>query len=353
MSWTVELTWNCSSCDSRNILGRHKTCPKCGSPREKGEMQMNESGVGLPAVTDANLLAIANAGPDWFCTHCDAGNSNKARACAKCGAVRNSNANRAETKQADTARPAQAWGARVVVGGMALAFVALCSSFFYTRDIPATVTKMTWTHTTIQETWTPTTDSDWRYSLTEKSEIPPTAGRGERAGVDIISCYSKEHHKDRYQCGSHQECSPTYRTESYSCGTTCSHNGNGFATCHAKTCTRSVRTGESCHTEADYCYRPVFQDYCEYRTQVWKETNSNTALGSGSDEGITWPILPMTERQRLREIGTWKVTFTFGEDYVLDTDRAAYNSWQAGDAAVVEKRLIGGVRAVRKPESKI
>ena len=76
MERIIELKWNCNSCDTKGILGRHKVCPECGSPREKGEMRMDgleSNGDGFnaaPSVTEPELVDLAQAGFDWFCTHC-------------------------------------------------------------------------------------------------------------------------------------------------------------------------------------------------------------------------------------------------------------------------------------------
>ena len=90
MSRIVELKWECGECDTAGILGRNKNCPSCGSPREKGEMSM--SGLGASSygrdgrnkaatVTDPELLKMALAGPDWFCSHCGTGNKGDGDRC--------------------------------------------------------------------------------------------------------------------------------------------------------------------------------------------------------------------------------------------------------------------------------
>jgi hypothetical protein len=94
MARIIELKWNCADCASKGILGRYKECPNCGSPREKGEMRMDglssTAGGYNPAasVTDPELLKKANAGADWFCTHCSSGNQGDGDACGSCGAPR-------------------------------------------------------------------------------------------------------------------------------------------------------------------------------------------------------------------------------------------------------------------------
>lgn len=82
-----EKVWDCSDCDVKNIRGREKNCPSCGSPREKGEMRsMKGQGTTVAPVTDPELLKLARVGPDKFCTHCSSGNRNDAERCVGCGA---------------------------------------------------------------------------------------------------------------------------------------------------------------------------------------------------------------------------------------------------------------------------
>lgn len=90
----VERTWTCDQCGQK-ILGRFKECPNgCGSSREKSEMksmtsQYDSKGRNLGAtVTDPELLRLALAGADWFCSHCGSGNVGTGDTCSKCSAPR-------------------------------------------------------------------------------------------------------------------------------------------------------------------------------------------------------------------------------------------------------------------------
>src|SRR5215217_4952294 len=83
----IEGTWNCTSCDAKDILARHKRCPNCNNPRELtgdesdfdfGEVDA-ESGKSLrEGVTDDKALEIAGAGEDWFCAFCGAASGDEA-----------------------------------------------------------------------------------------------------------------------------------------------------------------------------------------------------------------------------------------------------------------------------------
>ncbi|HEX2206645.1 MAG TPA: hypothetical protein VHG93_03130 [Longimicrobium sp.] len=80
-----EGRWDCSSCGSTRIYGRHVNCPGCGMPRPAGtRFYLAE---GEPVVTDPERLAEARAGADWVCARCGAGNRATLHACAGCGAA--------------------------------------------------------------------------------------------------------------------------------------------------------------------------------------------------------------------------------------------------------------------------
>ena len=91
----VEGTWRCSSCGTAGILGRHKSCPACGNPRDsKAEMQFAfgaatpTGGSTAETVSDPALLAHAAAGADWSCVFCGSGNAGDAPVCRNCSAAR-------------------------------------------------------------------------------------------------------------------------------------------------------------------------------------------------------------------------------------------------------------------------
>jgi hypothetical protein len=81
-----EGRWDCSSCGSTRIYGRHVDCPGCGRPRPAGvRFYLAE---GEPVVTDPEQLREAGAGPDWICRHCQASNRAPLARCGGCGAPR-------------------------------------------------------------------------------------------------------------------------------------------------------------------------------------------------------------------------------------------------------------------------
>jgi hypothetical protein len=81
-----EGRWDCSSCGSTAIYGRHVDCPGCGRPRPAGvRFYLTDN---APVVTDPRQLEEARAGADWICAHCEAGNRATLHACGGCGAAR-------------------------------------------------------------------------------------------------------------------------------------------------------------------------------------------------------------------------------------------------------------------------
>jgi hypothetical protein len=83
-----EGRWDCPSCGSTAIYGRHVDCPGCGKPRPAGVRFYLTADA--PVVTDPEQLKEAKAGPDWVCLHCEASNRATLTQCGGCGAERGS-----------------------------------------------------------------------------------------------------------------------------------------------------------------------------------------------------------------------------------------------------------------------
>jgi hypothetical protein len=81
-----EGRWDCPSCGSKAVYGRHVDCPGCGKPRPAGiRFYLTEN---APVITDAAQLAEAKAGADWVCEHCGASTRATLSHCSGCGAAR-------------------------------------------------------------------------------------------------------------------------------------------------------------------------------------------------------------------------------------------------------------------------
>jgi hypothetical protein len=81
-----EGRWDCPSCGSKAVFGRHVDCPGCGKPRPAGiRFYLTDD---APVITDAAQLAEAKAGADWICEHCGASTRATETDCGGCGAPR-------------------------------------------------------------------------------------------------------------------------------------------------------------------------------------------------------------------------------------------------------------------------
>jgi hypothetical protein len=435
MGRVIELKWTCSDCGAKDILGRHKRCPSCGSPREKGEMQMNglKSGSSghnpAKSVTDPELLKLAKAGADWFCTHCGSGNIGNGDRCSACAAPRYGEAaedhpdflgmHREHAREAmniakltgppeipprdeeddiqreveqklipvqkllsdtvnnygdreNTRQKKRLLGAIIVsvVLGLIVTFFIWA---FQTHEATGSVSSMTWSHETVLQHWTTFIKGEWEKSAFERRETPPVNGSGEQAGMEKVigSCYEKHYEDERYVCGSHEECSPKYRSESYECGETCSDNGNGFATCSPRYCSRSVPDGETCRSVNDYCSRPIYKTWCDYRTQEWRTTQ--TAPVSGIGRKTSWASVEQGSLDRTRYTVKYKLLLAYQDrgkslttEYApvkgvngllgpsLLTEKEAkaaerdYLTWDVGDEVTLEINNLGGLHDVRR-----
>lgn len=82
----IEMTWRCTSCSAKN-LGRFKVCQQCRNPKDGSEeYEMPDDPSKAASVTEASLLRMALAGPDWRCAYCGSDQRRTDKGCASCGA---------------------------------------------------------------------------------------------------------------------------------------------------------------------------------------------------------------------------------------------------------------------------
>jgi hypothetical protein len=234
----IEMTWRCRGCEHRN-LGRFKVCTECGKPKDDEPYEMPADTASAVTVTDADLLRMATAGPNWRCAYCGSTQRAYDGGCDHCGAS-------AAPKPVTSAEPfwkrAQARGPWAIVG----ALVVVCAGvplLVWNAHRPRTyngvVTKIAWEQVI---------DVD-RYANHDhegfKENIPGGA-------TDIVSVGDKLHHQEQVfdHMGTESytvDVPDGYRTETYtdssdceqSCTTSapichedCASSGNGFASCH-------------------------------------------------------------------------------------------------------------------------
>jgi len=213
---------------------------------------------------------------------------------------------------------------------------------------PAKVSSLSWSRTITTEVWTDTTVAEWRSDASERREIRPVNGSGERAGMDMVRCWEDSRKTTRVQCGTEEECEPIYRryTEEE-----CKVNdlGNGFAEEVCVDVPKKEKVGEDCKDVPKYCEEPVVEDKCEYRTQRW--ASGRTVRASGNDHNVYWPDFTLRALERSSRSSSYRVSMAYGsgKSYAHLTSQGEFQTWSAGDRAEVDVTRWFGVKGVRRP----
>jgi hypothetical protein len=292
----LEGRWDCSSCETKGILGRLKACPKCGNPRDESE------DVYLPsdatAVTDTSLLELASAGVDWHCEHCGSDNRGDRVLCKSCGAQRGFSPKRS-TEPLTAPRPpalrrlAQPafrrkrepplmWGIRI--GAVVIAVVVALAVMLRTHTEPLTIVSAPWHRTIDVEVYRTVREGDW--------SVPP--GGRERHSEQRV------HHQDqvlvRYETRTRSvQVQTGTRTERYSMGVR--NKGNGFY--EEEFGERQVPIyGSKTETYQEPIYRdePRYQTWYDYDIERWVKARTERASGSGPP--AAWPPVTLGEKER-------------------------------------------------------
>lgn len=260
-------------------------------------------------------------------------------------------------KRSRTKKIAGAGAAAVLLSGGGLTGVGIWGSQT-TREL-GHIEQLSWERHIYEERWTPVIEEGWERDLNERDEISPVDGKGEVAGVQIISCQPKHHHYEDYVCGtmevscthmesytesysctreeSYSESYSCSRSESYQCGETCStsRGSNGMATrsCSPKMCSRSIsdtctrtayrsvpdtcsrtlqRPIHSSDTVDKICQRSIEASSCTYHTQVWQASDHHEA--SGTSKPAAWPEGSLEHLERERREDTYYMTVLYDEE---------------------------------------
>ncbi|MDY7232108.1 hypothetical protein [Hyalangium rubrum] len=379
----IEGTWNCTSCDTKGILARHKKCPTCNNPRELTGKESEFDFGGTDAATgkslregvnDEKALEMANAGADWFCAYCGASNRGDQTACKHCSAERTGDA-KALKEEADPgmpppqpprqqppppAKPPKKGLGKV---GMVLIGIPVFCCFTtlvfgwwgsQTHDYTGQVTNTEWRRTVFQERFTAVTKQGWQDELKNQAPRMPVNGAGEVAGVENVrGCVSRQRGTRKVADGTERVC----RTKSrkVACGTEekcrTRDKGNGFKeeVCEdvTKYCSESY---EDCDNETRYRNEPVYAQQCSYDTYEWKELGRKDAAG-GDGEPPRWPELSVSAADRLRREEKYTVHVEYEDDgkkqntYEPKTEQE-YLGWKKGQQVSVKVDNFGEVKQV-------
>jgi hypothetical protein len=375
----IELKWNCKDCSTQGILGRHKRCPSCGSPRENNEMQMDglQEGSTAPVVKDKELLELAKAGPDWFCACCGSGNRGDASSCTSCAAPKGSKPapkpqpkppppppRPVEPQRDPTPEPSRTLPCLALVA-LCLAALAFIWWAMSSHQVVGNVSGMSWTRVAKVETWTDVVEREWRHKANERREVRPTNGVGESAGYTMVpgSCRDEHYEDEKYQCGTKPEDYDCSYNENYSStctetkrvpdGKDCKTLNNGFAECRTKyrsesqevKCTKQRKVKKTCTREVPkYCTREIYKTKCDYTTQKWKWSRTKSSTGTGT-ESLTWPNMNITLLERELRESEYKLIFAYtdgeAETAVRTVAESEYLRWHMGQPVYLTVTNLG------------
>ncbi len=344
----VENTWNCTTCQHKN-LGRHMKCENCGIQKGKDVTDTVPQPNAAPTVTDPELLKLANQKENWICEYCGGQTRDERGKCQNCAATREALKRDAEAiggdwkKVGDDLRSAakkhwevlgssdgptsgvDRWsstlppmaGARtwdtpkkpvpafvwLIILAVAIAIIGALIFFLMPFEVAAKVSKTEWQYVASLHQRETRHSNGWGHPFT----VTPIN----------IACENKYYGEEDchpYDCRPHQV-SYDCNCESYECNCreTCRDNKNGFSTC-SETCSTCRRCSTCSKTEYDTCYEscPVYKDWCEYDYYEWPETARQAT--SGSTLETYWPELKAyTQTQRLDVQEKYSVEFELGK----------------------------------------
>ncbi|WNG50304.1 hypothetical protein F0U60_43860 [Archangium minus] len=366
----IEGTWNCTSCDARDILARHRNCPHCNNPREETgqESEFDFGGVDAASgralregVTDEKARSAAAAGVDWFCDYCGASNRGDAPLCRHCRAQR-SDTSRTLTEDAEPSHvpppppPAPRGAGRkwLLVGLSLLACFGTCMYWgSRSHELTGHVTSTAWTRTVHRESFQRVRREGWRDELRMTSPRMPVNGQGEVAGVENIrDCITRQRGTRQVADGTERVCET--KTHRVQCGTEekCTRKklGNGYMQEECddvpKYCKESY---EDCRNRTRYRTEPVYDLSCTYDTYAWTQVERREE--SGRDSAPRWPELRTGPVDRLRREEKYVVHIGYTDDgqkehQLEPRSEAEFLSWKKGQAVPLQVNNFGSVNVL-------
>lgn len=378
-----EGRWLCKGCGAEN-LGRYEECngldgqSGCNKGREHYGPVRFYLPEDSPIVTDPELLADANSGPDWTCDHCGCANKNayhghKTLRCVHCNQQRDERDEDYETHvysvgEVPTAPPkperkrnrrsvstavkndpvivsrnSLSWdypAIAVVTVGVLIFGYLIWFLFLATSELTASVEGFSWQRSVEIERYQTIEDEGW--------DMPADAR--ETGWETRVHHYEKVFSHNEPKTRQVSEQVPT-GTETYVCGT--KDLGNGYfedIDCTRDTYT-TVYTTET-YEEPVYDDEPVYETWYFYEMDRW--TYDRTVPVSGEDQDPYWPEYRLTgDKERLRvgnerlasESESYAVHFrdSDGERYKKNFPEVQWSNFYVGQAFVLTVNRVGAV----------
>lgn len=262
---TYEMLWDCSSCGTRQLLGKtHRRCPHCGAPQDPTRRYFPPEGHEVP------VEGHVYVGVDWRCAACETPNSRAADFCVNCGNPREGNTSvklvvdgpaldkpaavgpqgtaAIDADPASSSSRSRRWLiAASALGGLAM--VLLLVSIFWTRETAVSIGGHTWRREIDVEQLAPRSSSSWCDSM-------PSDAYSVRRSREVRS---------------HRQI-----PDGQDCRTVRSDNGDG-----------TYSTSQRCTTR--YRSEPIYDDKCYYTVDRWGHERTERAEGVGTSPAPTWP----------------------------------------------------------------
>lgn len=351
----VELQWRCPNCGAVNP-GPERLCVKCGAPQptdvqfEQAEHQV--------LITDELVKAEVEAGADIHCPYCGARNPAIVKVCGQCGGDLTTGVRREAGKvvgaldtgpagvvkcprcgadNPDTAKECVSCGASLslpkelekpvvaptasklsplmialLIAGILLGIggcLAAALLLNRTETITARVQAVQWERAVPIEAFVPVTHQDW------KDEIP--------AGAELGSCQDKLRFIEAQPVpGSVEVCGTPY----------------------------TVDTGTGYGKVVQDCEYQVYDQYCSYSIQEWRQVDTVTLSGDGFN--AVWPKPSLASGQRIGQNASETYTVQFATDdqvysYRID-DFDQFQQFQIGSTWNLSINALGNVVSVEK-----
>jgi hypothetical protein len=377
-----ELHWRCGYC-SQEQLGRNKVCQNCGKPRGEGvkffkpgleDHAVSEGPARTDSVTDPELLKLANAGADWYCRFCGAGNIGTGTICAQCGGEQKEPPPTETPDEPEPTPSAQRlpepepeppasfalptiptniwqWGAAVA---LIIALLGGCVFLLTPHDTPVTVTGFEWSRTIQIEVYKTVRESDWSI---------PAGGRQVsteqkvKSYDHVIDHYTDEHYTvSVYDHTRHWTTNDREQVGTEVCGET--DLGNGFS--QDKYC---PVYGYVEHDHSEDIYRqedrvrrvPVYKDVPVYATwytyDIEKWVSDYVASAGAKDQNPSWPPVALQTNQRTAGRSEGYTVFLAGKDgkhYWMGLPQAKWAQLKTGQRLTASINALGMVTGIKE-----
>ncbi|MCA9494662.1 MAG: hypothetical protein KC621_32260 [Myxococcales bacterium] len=331
---TYEMFWDCPSCGTKKLLGKtHRHCPACGTVQDPALRYFPPESEKV-AVEDHAFVGV-----DWVCERCDTPNSNAASHCVNCGDGREGKEKDAK-RSADvdagaqkgehekpkpaeppppppSAKPARAAAGLGCLGLPALVVVGLivvCAGLFclFSRSSPTEVkvTGHEWSRQIAIEKLSTTQDSAWCDSL-PKDARAVTRSRKEKGSRKV--------------------------PDGQTCKTVNEDQGDG-----------TFKTRQDCKTK--YRNEPIFEDWCTFSVDRWKEARTEKAGGKSLTPAPSWPKVKVDGCSRVgctregKRTETYTVRFTDadGKAQSCNLAESKWRSMAVGSRWKASKGMVTG-----------